>query len=317
MKLSVIIPVYNVRRFIGRCVLSLLSQELSETEYIFVDDGSTDGSIEVVEKMVEANHVQEKVKIIRHDRNRGLPSARNTGLAAATGEYVFHCDSDDYLALSALKAMYEAAKAADADIVYTDWTLTLADKKRTMHEPDCNTPEEALRLMLHGAMKWNVWNKLVRRCLYTIYGITFPEGHGMGEDMTMLLLTAYAKSIIHLPQPCYHYVRLNRQAFTAHRTEASYADLLFNTRRVVDGLKGKVSDEDLSCFLLNVKFPFLISPRREDYERWSRWFPEANAYIHRHQVSMRARFLERCAASRFYLPLKIHYILLQRLVGSC
>lgn len=319
MKVSVIIPIYNVEPYIERCARSLMEQTLDDVEFIFVDDCSPDGSIGVLRRVL-AEYPSRHVTVLTHEKNRGLPAARNTGLAHATGEYVFHCDSDDYMEPGALFSMYQTAQANDADIVYSDWYLSFPNKERYMRQPVVITPAEALHEMLHGGMKWNVWNKLVRRELYNANyrfrpeGIWFPEGHGMGEDMTMLLLTASARRIIHVPMAAYHYVRQNEHAFTAQPSAESYEALKHNADRVIAALQDKVSEEDLACFKLNVKFPFLISAHRDDYERWNLWFPEANSHIATHNVSRRSRFLEKAAARKQYWLLRIYYCCVYKLV---
>ena len=312
MKISVIIPIYKVEAYIERCARSLTEQTMTDVEYVFVDDASPDKSIEVLQGVID-QYPKADVIILHHEVNKGLPAARNTGLTVASGDYIFHCDSDDYLEPDALEKMYEAACKNEADIVYSDWYLTFEKKERYMKQPAYDTVEDALRGLLHGTMKYNVWNKLVRRELYD--DTPFPAGHGMGEDMTMILLFAKALRIAYLPKGTYHYVRQNANAFTAARSEESYRDLLFNANRVIDALTGIVPDEDMACFKLNVKFPFLISNHREDYERWLHWFPEANSYIPDHQVSRKARLLERCANLHFFLPVRLHYYLLQHLQG--
>ena len=310
MKVSVITPIYNVEPYIERCARSLMEQTLADVEFIFVDDCSPDDSIGVLRRVL-AEYPSRHAVVLTHATNRGLPAARNTGLAHATGEYVFHCDSDDYMEPGALFSMYQSAQANDADIVYSDWYLSFPNKERYMRQPVVTTPAEALHAMLHGRMKWNVWNKLVRRSLY---GVRFPEGHGMGEDMTMLLLTASARRIIHVPMAAYHYVRQNEHAFTAQPSAVSYEDLKYNADRVIAALQDKVSEEDLACFKLNVKFPFLISGHREDYERWNLWFPEADSHIAAHDVSRRSRFLEKAAARKQYWLLKLYYHCVHKLV---
>ena len=97
-KVSVIIPIFGVERFIRKCAETLMEQTLQEVEYIFVNDATPDGSISVLKEVI-AYYPQRltHVRIIEHKVNKGLPAARNTGLSYATGEYVFHCDSDDYL----------------------------------------------------------------------------------------------------------------------------------------------------------------------------------------------------------------------------
>ena len=110
MKVSVIIPIYNVELFIERCVVSLMEQTLEEVELIFVDDASPDGSVNILREVVGRYPSRKDcVKIITHSENKGLPAARNTGLAEATGEYIFYCDSDDFVELDLLESLYNKA----------------------------------------------------------------------------------------------------------------------------------------------------------------------------------------------------------------
>lgn len=90
MKVSVIIPIYNVAAYIARCVRSLLGQTLDDVEFIFVDDCSSDDSIFILEAVIkEFPKRAETIKLIRHSQNMGLPAARNSGLEMAEGEYIF------------------------------------------------------------------------------------------------------------------------------------------------------------------------------------------------------------------------------------
>ena len=90
---SVIIPIYNVEKYIERCVRSLMEQTLNDIEYIFVNDCTPDRSIEILQRTI-AEYPQRKkyIQILTHDRNRGSACARNNGVKAATGEYIIHCD---------------------------------------------------------------------------------------------------------------------------------------------------------------------------------------------------------------------------------
>lgn len=188
-KISVIIPVYNVGKFIERCVQSLMEQTMDNVEYIFVDDASPDNSIQILQKvLVDYPGRHDDVRILTHVENKGLPAARNTGLAVATGEYIFHCDSDDFVEKDLLSTLYETACRENADIVWSDYYISYPNNERYLKQPSYDTPEAALKGMLNGRMKYNVWNKLVKRSLYTDNDITFPSGYAMGEDMTMMFL---------------------------------------------------------------------------------------------------------------------------------
>ena len=319
MKVSVIIPIYKVEPFIVRCVTSLFEQTLDGVEFIFIDDATPDNSINILEKVVEEYPLRKNsIKIIRHEVNQGLPAARNHGLKVAIGEYVYHCDSDDFIELDLLESLYVKAKETDADIVWCDWFLSFEHNERYMKQPNYETSEEALRGILEGKMKYNVWNKLVKRSLYLENGIVFPNGHGMGEDMTMIRLFTLAHRVAYVPKAFYHYVRLNTEAFTNAFSEKHLADLLYNTQETICFLKDKKGigwEKEIGCFLLNVKFPFLISADKEVYCLWNKWFPESNAFIWKNkQSSWRSKLLQYAASKRWFIIVWLHYRCVHQLI---
>lgn len=299
-KVSVIIPIYKVEKFIGRCVKSLMEQTLQDVEYIFVDDASPDESIAVLRNVL-ADYPDRSnyVKILIHAENKGLPTARNTGLSVARGEYIFHCDSDDFVEPDMLEQLYHKAIEMDADIVWCDWYLTFENSERYMKQPVYGTPLEALKAMLGGAMKYNVWNKLIRRSLYVENKIEFPAGYGMGEDMTIMLLFAYAKKITYLPHAFYHYVKLNTNAFCQTYSERHLRELQHNVTTITHKLEtlfGNTLEQEISFLKLEAKFPFLLSDDRKKQKFWDEWYPEANGYILKnHNISVRSRFIQWCA----------------------
>ena len=138
-KVSVIIPVYNASRYIPRCVESLMRQTLREIEYIFVEDCSTDGSFDILLKTLEAYpERKDDVKILRHGKNMGVSVSRNDGNAAATGDFLIHCDSDDWVDVTMYEKMYNQVIAEDADICICDYyNVTKSGTTRIHPEIDC------------------------------------------------------------------------------------------------------------------------------------------------------------------------------------
>lgn len=113
-KVSVIIPFYNVESYIGQCLDSVVKQSLSEIEILCIDDKSPDNSIDIVRKYSEKDS---RIRIFRHERNRGLGAARNTGIENASGRYIFFLDSDDWLLDDGLQKLYETAEKQQVRIV--------------------------------------------------------------------------------------------------------------------------------------------------------------------------------------------------------
>lgn len=316
---SVIVPIFKVEQFIERCVRSLMEQTLREVEYIFVDDASPDGSMEVLHKtLADYPERAKQVRILKHEQNKGLPAARNTGLAVAEGEYIFHCDSDDYVEREMLEEMYAKAKEQDADYLWSDFWLSFEQNERYMQVRSYDTPREALQGVLEGVMKYNVWNKLVRRSLYTESGIEFPAGHSMGEDMTMIRLLACAKRVAYIPKAYYHYVRLNMSALTQTFSERHLIDIRHNVDQTVAFLRkvlGTGIEREVALFQLSVKLPFIISDKRTDYQRWKAWYPEANRYIWEAQsLPWRTKLVQWFAAKEQFWAVWLYYKAVYKLI---
>ncbi len=317
VKVSVIVPIYNVAGFIRRCADSLMRQTLDDVEFIFVNDCTPDNSMDILKEVV-ACYPERNVKAISHDVNKGLPSARNTGMRTAAGDYIFHCDSDDFVEPTMLEEMYEAAEENGADIVWCDWYLSFEKNERYMKQPAYADPKEALKAMLTGRMKYNVWNKLVRRSLYEDNQICFPAGYGMGEDMTMMMLFAFAQRVQYLPQAYYHYVKQNSNAFSNTYSSKHIEELKYNVARVEKFIQKTYGSDlaiELCLFKLDVKYPFLITDKCEKYKLWESLYPEANIYLDtKRDVGFRRNILEKCARRHWHWALWAYYTFIHKTV---
>lgn len=320
IKVSVIIPVFRVAAFIERCAESLFSQTLDEVEFIFVDDSSPDDSIAIVERCLEKYpHRKELTRIIRFPVNRGISAVRNAGLDAAQGDYIYFCDSDDRVEQGALEIMHRVAEDSGADIVYCDFFLSFEKSERYISNPDYDTAEDMLRKgFLGGKMKYNLWNKLVKRSLYTESRLRFPEGHSVGEDMLMIRLASLARTVKHVPEALYHYVKLNGNAYSNSYSQKYLEDIRYNTDLTIDFLKNRFGNEiedDIALFKLNTKLPFLITDDKYMYRVWSEWYPEANRYANANtSLPKRTRLLQVMAAHGHWWYVKLFYKLVYKFI---
>lgn len=316
IKVSVIVPVFKVERFVERCMRSLLSQTLDNVEYIIVNDASPDRSIDII-KRVCLEYPNRLVTFINHDQNKGLPSARNTGLKAANGEYIFHCDSDDYVDPTMLEDLYNAATENDSDIVWCDWYLTLSQSERYMVQPSLSTPLDAVKAMLCGKMKFNVWNKLIKRQLYTNSGVSFPDGYGMAEDMTIIMLFAFANRVEYLPKAYYHYIKTNSTAFSQTYSERHLVELQYNIDRIESFIHekfGQQLDRELSILKLEAKYPFLLSNNTERIKLWNTWYPESNRFILDNTFSFHRKIPQVFAKYHAYFLVRAYSIVFNRII---
>ena len=217
-KVTVIVPVYAVEKYIGQCVRSLFSQTWENCEFIFVDDGSQDGSVALLEGILagEFPQLRPKVKIL-HESNSGPHIARMTGLAVATGDYIIHVDSDDWAEPDYIKDLVEKAVEEEADVVYCDFFKEYPNKNKVYCEGDFtpSTGPVAAKCMHNNIIKGYMWNKLERRSLYDLPSMFVPK-HGYHEDLVFQTQTlCKADKVVHLRKPLYHYRRRRKGAMTA------------------------------------------------------------------------------------------------------
>ena len=109
MLVSIIVPIYNVADYIEKCLLSVLNQTYRNIEVVLVNDCTPDNSIEVVQIILEGYKADRQIQILHHTINRGLSAARNTGIDAAKGEYIFFLDSDDWISEDCIERMLQLA----------------------------------------------------------------------------------------------------------------------------------------------------------------------------------------------------------------
>lgn len=179
IKLSIIVPVYNVAEYLERCLNSLINQTLNEIEIICVNDGSTDNSLCILEKFAG---LDERIKII-NQKNKGLSGARNTGIKLIQGEYFGFLDSDDWVDLDYFEKLYKRAKNCDADISLGDFIRKGKFKHKIRLK--LNKEEEFVgdNEKFYGSQFYHfpcVWNKIYKTSKFNdlrfIEGIYFEDG---------------------------------------------------------------------------------------------------------------------------------------------
>lgn len=319
--ISIIVPVYNASGNLKKCLHSLSEQKYRNLELLFIDDCSTDDSSEVIKQfIVDPVNCDFNIKLLKHDSNRGVAAARNTGLDNATGDYIYYLDADDYISDNALQLMYDEAQTSKADIVGCEWYLSFSKNERHMVQPSVSNGQELFVKMCRGVMRWNLWLFLVKRSLYENAHIRFAEGMNMGEDMmVMMKLALNSGKVSILNAPLYHYVQTKSDSLTKNWAKAYFEQISANVNAVEDYLIAHYPDnryaEELDFLKLNIKLPLLISLSTDDYEKWQRWYPEANHSIMKNgDIALRTRFIQLLAAKRQYWLLKFYNLFVIKLV---
>lgn len=194
---SIIVPVYNIERFVGRCLESLIGQTYGNIEIIVVDDGSTDGSSGICDEMAQRD---KRVKVF-HKKNGGLSDARNFGIRKAHGEIVALVDGDDYVEMDYIEVMAEAMFKNDADVVVCGFN-DKSPKTATISGND------AVKRLLIGQENMEIvaWNKLYKKKLFVDNDIWYPIGEKNEDNLTTYKLLAAATKVGYVDKSLYHYV---------------------------------------------------------------------------------------------------------------
>lgn len=175
-KVSVIIPVHNTKEYLITCFESVLKQTLKDIEIIVIDDGSVDGSLEIIQQYVKKD---KRFILIKSTVHQGPGLARNKGIKVARGEFISFVDSDDFIEENMLKSMYDIAKAEDSDIVMCRYQRIeengiIGDSSRIMHE---KSYDEFLSSILALKYPSICWDKLYKKVIFIEHDCFFPDGY--------------------------------------------------------------------------------------------------------------------------------------------
>lgn len=281
---SVIIPVYNVEPYVARCVRSLFGQTLKDIEYIFIDDCTPDRSIEVLREVLkEYPERKEQVRVYRMPQNSGQARVRMQGLSLVSGDYIIHCDADDFVDGQAYETMYCKAVSEDCDIVTcnfwkgndSSWEFCTANSQ----------PGQEIADIITGRVMGSLCLRMIRRSLCS--DLVPPVGN-MAEDMVIAIqITAKARKIGNVDNPFYSYYirpdsisnRADMQAALA-RQRAFY----LNARVAVEILESQYGfgERDANIVLFKYKTRHYLNPYvqyRRVYKQWCETFPEINMYF--------------------------------------
>jgi len=206
--LSIIVPIYKVESYIRRCLESVIAQETDSLrmECILVDDSSPDNSMKIAQQVLDDYHGNITFKVLHHERNRGLSAARNTGIMAAHGDYIFFLDSDDWLTPKSLSKMFAVlSDYPDCPLVigqYVNNSCTLPAYKKTGLLTDT---QEIKQMFLEEKIPVTAWDKLVKRQFLIDFSVFFVEGYIYEDVWWSYRLFNLVETVYLLPELVYIY----------------------------------------------------------------------------------------------------------------
>lgn len=230
--ISIIIPIYGVERYIGRFAESVLGQKYPHIQFVFVNDGTKDNSMQILDDLIKEkySHLKERIIIINKE-NGGLPSARKIGMKYVTGDYVWHIDSDDWIEEDAVQKIADFTVSQNfPDVIYFDFFKEYTDKTKLKREREYTTGEKdkyIINMFNHDSYAC-VWNKCVRRRVYIDNEVAFPRFSYAEDTYLTTQLVGYADRICHLAQPLYHYRKDNPLAITRQNSRKRHREYALN-----------------------------------------------------------------------------------------
>ena len=209
MKVSIIIPVYNVAPYIERCLQSIIDQTYHDFDCIIIDDRGTDGSMLIVEQFVQIYNGDIRFSIIRHQQNEGISASRNTGMKAATGDYLFFIDSDDAITPDCIEILARLARQyPDADFVQGNiitGTSQLMEGDIDEDVPEYCNNRKVLEDIILVKTHRTAWNRLIKRTFLIDNSLFFPVGILMEDHYWLYFVSKHVHAATFTHRGTYYY----------------------------------------------------------------------------------------------------------------
>ena len=309
INVSILVPIYNVEKYIGVCLDSIFTQTYTNVTYVFVDDCSTDNSLQVLKsKLTEYSIPSGNYTIICHSENKGIAQTRIDLLREAKGDYVQFIDSDDWIEKDMVEKMVEATDNGKIDVVGCDFMWEYEDGKSIAnYDHFSDTCYDNMIKTINFQITPVLWKLLIKKDLFN--HITIPQHINVGEDYIISIkLFFYASSFTYLHRHLYHYVQVNssrlssqiRRGIKDHIKAVQEVEDFFRKQRIL-------SDEiieQLNLRKFNIRSNFLNN-RFLDYEEYKKCFPESKGIWRKINYSKREQIKFWLADHKLFFLLKL------------
>ncbi len=302
MEISVVMPVYQMGRFLPQAMESLMAQTFRDFEILLIDDGSTDGSGEECDRQAAG---REQVRVF-HKENGGLSSARNTGIDHARGKYIIFPDPDDWVEPDYLNRLYELSHEKDSvDLAICGHYETMGEHERRWDPSEDRrelTADEALNLLMRQDCYCGyAWNKLYRVDLIREHKLRFEEDLHMAEDLLFAVrYLCLVRLVLYDPEPLYHYCRDHGGVTRAGAIGAKHLSGLKTYERIADlvrvthpevGREAYASLCEMSLLYMGVylrgeqKQPETLKLLQKEFRQYRRYFYASGRFTLRHKCA--------------------------------
>lgn len=285
---SVIIPFYNAETTLEKTLASLAAQTYRDIQIVLVNDGSTDGSTDVIERFTACNgDFPYPPILITLNGNQGVATARAAGLENATGDYVIHCDADDYMHPSYIQQLYDTARMYDADVVVSGMTYVYGERTKVVPQliaTKQGAPHATLNELPINTSTFTLCCKLIRRDFIISNDIAFFSGVDRWEDLGFVTqVLALNPVIASCSLAGYYYVQHDRgKSLSRSKSELLLRDHLMMALMIEEWMMERGVHDRYEHFLTYLKYVAKIKYLRckpRDVAKWKQTFPEVNGRI--------------------------------------
>lgn len=266
--ISIIIPTYNVEKYLDRCVNSVINQTYSNIEIVLVDDGSTDNSGVICDKYMKCD---QRVKVI-HKKNEGVAEARNVGLDNSNGEYVTFVDSDDYVPSDYVEYLYEILSLNKATIsccnfeyIYENSNQTIKSKNNKEIIVTYSNKEALEDLLYQRNIDTSPWGKLYRKEVFK--NIRFPIGKIYEDFGTIYKVVSSAEKVVYSNQKKYYYL-IRKDSTTGRSFSSKDFDMIELSKNLEKDIVTRYPEmkSAINSRIINMDFYFIRRMRRDEFK---------------------------------------------------
>lgn len=282
--ISVIVPVYNVEKYLRQCLNSILVQTYRNLEILLIDDGSPDRCGQICDEYAEKDP---RITVF-HTPNRGLSAARNLGIEHAHGDYIGFVDSDDWIEPDMFETLLRKAEETDADIVTCRFYQEYTNRTEKFPSPENEFTVEGAEVLrtylLNHTICQDAWNNLYKASLFT--GIRYPEGRDFEDIATKYCLLQKAEKLVYLPACLLHY-RNRKNSLSNNHSLKSLVDYWLAYKERFDALS-HVSEEYYRLTLAEAvnavsrMWRWLAGCPKEEQQQAGKWLDEMQQFIAEH-----------------------------------
>lgn len=256
-KISIVVPIYSVEQYIEKCAASILEQTWPNTEFIFVNDGTPDRSMEILRTLVGSRykHLESRIQLIDQP-NGGAPAARRNGVEHSTGDYIFFVDSDDWIETDAAESIALCARETDADLIY--FGFFKEKKRKTVVRCDRDFSKagkmEFIKALYTGKTYGYNVIKCFRRSLYLHEPFYWPRKWMLDDRFLVTQLLFFSRSMARLEKPLYHYRRDNPNAVTRQKRALKRLDASINMMDLYLHYRDSLADSPIQDVYGNILY---------------------------------------------------------------